>query len=310
MDDFVDSSQILDDPRALQARLNQDSYLFFSGLLPRAAVEGVRERVLSVLSSAGWTSGDGVAGGGARRENHRDPDWLSTYESIQSIQQVHELGHHPAMRSLMTNLLGDDLLVHPRKIVRVMLPSTRDDPSPVHQDYRVVQGSVDVLTAWVPLSDCPRPLGGLRILCGSTRIGLLPIAAAGGVFGQEITAADEHPRWVTIDYRAGDVLVFHSLTVHAGMPNRTSEIRLSADYRYQHASEPITIASLLPYYFPWLKGWEVLTKGWTSTEAIEWPRDVKTSPTFDAKTPYLGAPPSRLVEVGGVDRDAFLEGKE
>jgi len=46
-------------------------------------------------------------------------------------------------------------------------------------------------------------------------------------------------RWLTTEYRAGDILTFGMNLVHASLDNRTDRIRLSTDSRYQKASEPI-----------------------------------------------------------------------
>ena len=46
-------------------------------------------------------------------------------------------------------------------------------------------------------------------------------------------------RWASTDYQAGDVLLFTSLTAHSALPNSSSEIRLSTDYRYCAASKPL-----------------------------------------------------------------------
>jgi hypothetical protein len=39
--------------------------------------------------------------------------------------------------------------------------------------------------------------------------------------------------WATTDYRPGDVIIFHCLTPHAALPNTTSSLRLSGDFRWQ-----------------------------------------------------------------------------
>jgi hypothetical protein len=44
--------------------------------------------------------------------------------------------------------------------------------------------------------------------------------------------------WVTTDYQAGDVIVFHCLTTHAALPNRERRMRFSAEYRWQLADQP------------------------------------------------------------------------
>jgi ectoine hydroxylase-related dioxygenase (phytanoyl-CoA dioxygenase family) len=46
-------------------------------------------------------------------------------------------------------------------------------------------------------------------------------------------------RWLTDRYRMGDLLIFGMYTMHASPDNCTDRIRLSADSRYQLASEPV-----------------------------------------------------------------------
>ena len=46
-------------------------------------------------------------------------------------------------------------------------------------------------------------------------------------------------RWLTAQYRAGDLLTFTMKTIHAGIDNASDRIRLSSDSRYQLASEAI-----------------------------------------------------------------------
>ena len=45
-------------------------------------------------------------------------------------------------------------------------------------------------------------------------------------------------RWLTADYKLGDLLVFSMYTMHASSDNHTDHIRISSDSRYQLASEP------------------------------------------------------------------------
>ena len=51
--------------------------------------------------------------------------------------------------------------------------------------------------------------------------------------------ADLGGRWLTADYRMGDLLVFTMYTMHAAHDNQTDRLRISTDSRYQLASEPI-----------------------------------------------------------------------
>ena len=44
--------------------------------------------------------------------------------------------------------------------------------------------------------------------------------------------------WRSEEFRAGDVIIFSTCLVHAGLDNHTARLRLSTDSRYQPASEP------------------------------------------------------------------------
>jgi phytanoyl-CoA dioxygenase PhyH len=296
-----DATALAPDRAALLARLDADSYLFFPGLLPTDVVSHLRGEITDILGSRGWLADgrdalEAVAGGGARREDHKDPAWMETYGAIQRLQHFHELAHHAALCDLLGRILGTPLLVHPRKVVRLMPPEAIGRATPAHQDFRVIQGTSDVITAWMPLGDCPHELGGLRVLRGSTRTGLLPVTQAQGPLGQELQVSEDDERWLTAELRAGDVLLFHSMTVHGGLPNLSERIRISVDFRYQLATDPITVGSLLPYYFPLLPGWEELAEGWSSRAGISTPQlDHFPAPTFDPRGSSLPAPTSRLV---------------
>ncbi|MDE0310970.1 MAG: phytanoyl-CoA dioxygenase family protein, partial [Caldilineaceae bacterium] len=71
--------------------------------------------------------------------------------------------------------------------------------------------------------------------------------------------------WVSSPFENGDVLFFHSHTVHKGLPNLSgNRIRLSVDYRYQRASDPVMDLVLTPHQGR--LSWEEIYKGWKSTE--------------------------------------------
>ena len=59
---------------------------------------------------------------------------------------------------------------------------------------------------------------------------------------------DSGATWRTQDFKAGDVIVFHSLTMHCAFPNRTpDQVRISLDNRYQRRGDPIEPASMQPH---------------------------------------------------------------
>jgi hypothetical protein len=62
-----------------------------------------------------------------------------------------------------------------------------------------------------------------------------------GCFNPDAIAARKElgGRWLSAEYRMGDLLVFGMYTLHASTDNHTDRIRISSDSRYQLAAEPV-----------------------------------------------------------------------
>lgn len=271
---LVESTEILDDPEALRSRLAQHGYLFFRGLLDEGEVTTVRTDILHALAGVGWLAAGSDPADALPDDLIRveaDDNWWGGYQAIQKLESFHRLGHDDALVGITRKLLGeDDILVHPRKIARVTYPNN-GVPTPPHQDYPYLQGASDVLTMWVPFGDASVEMGSLRILEGSHEIGLREPIRARGIGGLGVAADESDPNWRGADYRSGDVLVFFSFTVHWAPPNESNLMRLSADYRYQSAKEPVVDGSLGPHSRPMIPDWPELTVGWSTTKWIETP---------------------------------------
>jgi hypothetical protein len=117
--------------------------------------------------------------------------------------------------------------------------------------------------------------------------------------GEVDVAESEQHRWRSADFEPGDVLLFHSLTVHGSLRNRTGEVRISVDFRYRSVTQPIAINELWPPYDPELGSWERLIDGWTSTQWISVPPGTRVVgsrlPKFGLQVPgsaLAGAPAS------------------
>lgn len=114
---------------------------------------------------------------------------------------------------------------------------------------------------WFPLTDRPIPLGGLTVLAGSHKLGILPAHPAQGVGGLGIDTSNLDYAWHASDMQAGDIISFHSFTVHKALPNLSGDrFRLSTDIRYQGVSQPIVEDGLLPHYNR--LSWDEIYKGW------------------------------------------------
>ncbi|MEM7133032.1 MAG: phytanoyl-CoA dioxygenase, partial [Chloroflexota bacterium] len=70
-------------------------------------------------------------------------------------------------------------------------------------------------------------------------------------------------------FRSGDVLMFHSLTIHQGRDNVTEDrIRLSTSARYQRISDPVEAAALTPHW-GWAD-WEELYANWDQDDWLKY----------------------------------------
>ena len=189
---FEDSTPLLDDAAALRQRMDRDGFFYFRGLFPRETVLDLRRQILLVCQKYGWLAPgtelmDGIAdpsaeqmepfcGVGVTRE---------AYADVYRLEAFHRLAQHPAIMGLMQKLMGETVLPHPRHIARLMFPTKANAPTPPHQDHIFIQGSKTVFTCWLPLGDCSEALGGLRVMRGSHRLGVLPVRAAEGAGAEQ-----------------------------------------------------------------------------------------------------------------------------
>lgn len=295
---FRDSSDIAHDQEALRRRMTEEGYLYFPQLIEPETVLGVRAQILEELGKVGWLeegSDPTEARPGELIRRFGDENWWEGYVAIQRLESYHALAHHPGVTGIIGKLVHGELVVQPMKIARVNYPNS-DYPTPPHQDYFFVRGHSDVFTAWIPLGDCPSDLGGVQVAPGTHTTGLREVEAAQGAGNiQAILEEGESQHLITADYRAGDVLIFHSLTVHTAPPNRSDRLRISADFRYQSNEDSLVAAVLFPHEFG--RGgvptnWGQLSQDWKSTEWVEVPHSIRIA---RQRVPLKEAPPSRFM---------------
>ncbi len=280
---FVNSSDLLADGAALAARMRRDGYLFLPGLLPREDVAALQRQIGAIARDAGWLRRDHAVEDAIADMSgfcvDPDPTYLTTLRRINRLEDYHALKHHPVLIGLFERMLGGAILPHPRVLMRNIFPEREEYTTKAHQDYPNVQGTTEVYTAWMPLIDCPMNVGPLQIAAGSHTAGVYDFDIAGGAGGIEIKDPLEG-RWVSGDFVAGDVLLFHSMTVHKGVPNRSERLRMSMDVRYQLVSETFNIDNANPDGQP--LSWDEVYQDWRSNALkFYWRRLKLTLKAFD-----------------------------
>ena len=307
MRELTESTDLLPDWPAVRARLAVDGYVYFRRLVPSADVATVRGLIATVLADCRWLApgtdpGQLVASEHAVGEGEKG--FHGMYTAVQMRQEVHEFAVSPPLLALAGGVLGELVFCHPMHIFRISPPVSQATSTAAHQDYRLIQGSADTLTMWIPLADTPAAAGGLRVLAGSHRLGVLPVRQHDGPGGQALDVADDDPRWRSTTFTAGDVLMFSSLTAHAAVANLSDRFRLSADFRYQAVTDPVAHRpdGFVPHYYPAVPHWRTLTRGWTSTRSVEVPAGLAEMERFDYHAPDVPTPPSRFVTASGASQ--------
>ena len=255
--------------RSLKEELGSRGYVLIRGLLPHVDLNNVLGDVTQLLCRAGWllpgfdpleriadisaTCGD------------PDPSFKRTYQEIFNLESFHALPHHPALKHVMNMLVGEQVLIHPKPIGRLIFPHCESLVVHAHQDYRFMSGDTECFTVWIPLHDCPTDLGPLQILEGSHRFGPLNHDDANLHVPEIPTGAALEGDWVGGQINAGDVLIFHSLTVHAASPNRSNRLRISLDCRFQDYGRAINPANLA-FAGESGKSWEATYACWRSND--------------------------------------------
>jgi hypothetical protein len=257
---FEDATPLLKDAKALREKADTSGFLFFKGLLKRDKVLHLRKEIFEILNRRGWLDRsqpliEGKADLKAIKNLSKEElNWNGVgvpeevYLEVQKLESFHGLAHDPKLLEVYNILFDSEPFPHPRNIGRLMLPSDKLKKTPSHQDFLHVQGAQNTWTCWIPVGDCPMELGGLSILEGSHKAGLLGVTNKPGAGGLESILCGLGYEWAAGNYDAGDFVTFHSHTVHKAMPNLlVDQIRLSCDFRYQPINQPIEERSLLPH---------------------------------------------------------------
>lgn len=239
----------------LRARMDDQGYLFFRGLIPADSVTTVRRAVLQHCADAGWLDDsrdimEAIAAPDGSPLSENMKEYQQVYRRILQEPSFHAFPEGAALRSIAAKILLADVLVHPRRIGRVTWPNLPQAATPPHQDFFYIRGSVETYSCWVPLGECPIELGGLAVWAGSQRRGFIPhdVESPGATGGRGVPV-EADASWHASGFELGDALFFHSHTIHKALPNLTPDrMRISTDNRYQGAQDDIDPSALQPHF--------------------------------------------------------------
>ncbi len=253
------SADVADDSKALRERMGEDGYLYLPGYLDREEVLEARREVTRRLEAEGHLEPGFPAMESIARKDSRlafKPDLANANAPLLKLL------YSGRMMEFYERLLGGEVRHFDFTWMRAVAPGKGTPP---HEDIVFMgRGTPDLYTAWTPLGDISFELGGLMVLERSHLLERVknsygrkdvdaycenrpdaPQYASGekwwnGWLGNNPARLRERlgGRWLTAEFRAGDLLTFSVFTIHASLDNHSDRIRLSSDTRYQLASEP------------------------------------------------------------------------
>jgi ectoine hydroxylase-related dioxygenase (phytanoyl-CoA dioxygenase family) len=313
MNELVVSNEILTDAAKLQSRLAEDGYLFFRGLLNAERLMELRREMLTLMQAGGWLVAgtdpvDGIANVDAR-STEGDPGYTDVYHQVYRLQSFHEMAHSEEVLSVLKRLMDCPIMPLPQKVARLWFPKYTEHTTPTHQDFVHFQGTLENLTCWSPVGDCPRELGGLAVQRGSHKVGRVldhQFSLGAGSLNLDADQFEELAdcEWLTTDYQAGDTLVFPALTIHKALPNVTEDrLRVSLDNRYQRIGDPTAEHMLEPHLRSSSPlSWDEVYADWTNEE-LKYYWKQYDNPVHPQITTYMNAAFDEAVELANSGDD-------
>ena len=245
-----DSNERLDDHDALQARMAEDGYLLIRGLHDRDEVLTARQHILEKLSERGMLDVNAPLMEGIFNLAYHEPASTGAMGNVElaKLPSFLKLVEGPPIINVFEHFLEGDVLTFDYKWLRT---AGTGAGSPIHCDIVYMgRGTRKLYSCWTPIGDVSLDMGPLVLCLGSHHFDKIR-----QTYGQADVDRDlieghfSHDpaevvdrfggRWATTEFEAGDVIIFSMDTMHASLVNTSKKVRISADTRYQLASERV-----------------------------------------------------------------------
>jgi hypothetical protein len=246
-----ESQIILDQPALLRARMQEDGYLFFRGLIDRAEVLGARQEILLKFAIIGELDAtrplnDAIHN---RSDAIEKVNLRAFTQSVRDGLAYRRIIDHPSLLKFYEDLLEGPARSYDFRWPRFVRPG---EGCGIHCDGPYMNRGTDrVFSSWIPLGDVAKHEGALVVLeNGEGHDELLKHYFTKDADRDKIEWLSTNPvalqemfgtRWLSTDFEAGDVLCFTMRTVHGALDNMSpvGKCRLSSDSRYQRSDEAL-----------------------------------------------------------------------
>lgn len=237
---------------AARTQLAEQGYLILRGFLTPAILEEARSAINDLVEQHAAR----LVATGQRRDRLAAEPFATRLLKLYTAQmadapvlfrpQLHLAGlfplfFNPALLDIVETILGGEIRLYPNYSVRPKYPDLAATEVLWHQDGGYTEGDVGdlrMVNVWTPFVPARVANGCMQFIPGTHKLG--PVPHERRQYYLEIASAvlDAHrDRAINIELDPGDVVLFHNLLFHRGLPNHSPEIRWSADWRYQDATQ-------------------------------------------------------------------------
>ena len=248
--DLRESNDILDKPSALKERIAEDGYLLIRELHDNDTVLSARRKILEKLAEKDMLASGTSLMDGVFNPNYSEPTTTGAMGNIELAQlpEFKAVVEGAPIMNFFKHFLGGEARTFDFKWLRTAGPGSG---SPIHYDIVFMgRGTQSLYSCWTPFGDVSLDMGPIVFCIGSNRFDKVR-----ETYGQSDVDRDliqghfsDNPlqvvekfggHWATTTFSAGDVIIFSMFLMHASLVNTSDKIRITADTRYQLASEAI-----------------------------------------------------------------------
>lgn len=246
--DLRDSNDVIHDGQKLRDRLQTEGYLLIRKLRDPQLILAARRQVLEAMHLQGFLKPDsdtmdGMINLDANRGNSTGVRANEEYRQLPAVQAIFA---DNAVPDFFTTLLGGPAGTFDFQWMRV---AGKGAESTIHSDIVFMgRGTQNLYTCWTPMGDVSLDMGAIVLCLGSDKIEAMQSTYWASDVDRDLIEGyfSKDPmemitkfgcKWATTEFHPGDVLIFGMHILHASLANLSDRYRISADARYQLASE-------------------------------------------------------------------------
>lgn len=238
---------------ALRSQLDRDGYALVPGLLEPAVVGQARAAMAELVDR----EADRLQATAKLADRYPDapletrllclyapcPEEAKSYFRTElHLAGLFPLFFHPGLLDLVAGVLGPEIRLYPNYTARPKLPEQARTLVLWHQDGGYTGGQAErlrMVNVWTPLVPVTVENGCMEFIPRTHRLGMVPHEMREYYLeiAEEYLAPRRHEA-LAMEATPGDVILFHNLLFHRGLPNHAQTIRWSLDWRYQDATQP------------------------------------------------------------------------